>query len=135
MKPFSAEQKERRRLSGIKFRTANPGYCNKWRREHKESMRLSSQRSGHKTRYKEPYENKQKRLEEQGFRCANPGCRTTDPGPKGWWHTDHDHETGKVRGELCGSCNVALGLLKDNEFRAEGLAEYIRRHKVNGRAA
>lgn len=29
-------------------------------------------------------------------------------------YIDHDHESGKVRGLLCNSCNVALGLMKDN---------------------
>ena len=27
---------------------------------------------------------------------------------------DHNHETGKVRGVLCGHCNVALGKLESN---------------------
>lgn len=44
-------------------------------------------------------------------RC--PICLTEDPGPKGWF-IDHDHETGKVRGLLCSTCNFAIGLLYDN---------------------
>jgi len=29
-------------------------------------------------------------------------------------YIDHNHKTGKIRGILCGNCNTALGLLKDN---------------------
>lgn len=39
---------------------------------------------------------------------------------------DHDHETGKVRGFLCGNCNRALGLLKDDPALLEKLALYLR---------
>lgn len=37
-------------------------------------------------------------------------------------HIDHDHETGRIRGILCGGCNTALGKLGDN---ASGLARAL----------
>ena len=99
-----------------------------WRTSHLEQAKKTYQKSNHKSHYGEPWENKAKRLAEQGGRCANLGCRTTDPGAKGW-QTDHDHETGQVRGELCGGCNKALGFLHDNVSRLEGLIGYVRKYK------
>lgn len=50
-------------------------------------------------------------LKSQGSRCAI--CGTEDPQHKYGWHTDHDHETGEVRGILCGRCNNLLGRMGD----------------------
>lgn len=38
---------------------------------------------------------------------------------------DHSHETNKIRGLLCGSCNVALGLFKHNIELLENSVEYM----------
>lgn len=40
-------------------------------------------------------------------------------------HIDHCHQTGKVRGLLCGNCNRALGLLKDNTIFLSKAIEYL----------
>ena len=38
---------------------------------------------------------------------------------------DHDHDTGRVRGMLCKACNVALGVLGDDEGSIRRVLEYL----------
>jgi len=40
-------------------------------------------------------------------------------------HIDHNHDTGKVRGLLCMSCNQGLGLFKDNPVFLDRAIEYL----------
>lgn len=70
-------------------------------------------------------------LEEQSGVCAiceKPETRT-DPrnGQINSLAIDHDHNTGRVRGLLCGSCNTGLGLLGDNEQAVQRAIDYLRR--------
>ena len=57
-------------------------------------------------------------LASQGGGCAICGRTDAD-------NVDHDHATGRVRGILCFPCNVAIGLLHDDEERALSAAAYI----------
>lgn len=61
-------------------------------------------------------------LNQQGGGCAI--CGSPDHGGKNW-HVDHDHETGVVRGILCGGCNTALGGMKDNPDICISAAKYL----------
>lgn len=68
-------------------------------------------------------EDYERMLEEQEFCCA--GCNTHQLELKQRLHVDHDHETGVVRGLLCGNCNRALGLVKDNIKTLQSLINYL----------
>ena len=60
---------------------------------------------------------------EQNYRCLI--CEGDNKG----WHLaiDHDHNTGKVRGLLCNTCNRALGLFGENCVRLKKAIEYLKR--------
>lgn len=42
---------------------------------------------------------------------------------------DHCHKTGKVRSLLCGSCNITLGLIKENPDTLNKMINYLCYHK------
>lgn len=44
-------------------------------------------------------------------------------------NVDHCHDTGTIRGLLCGGCNVALGLLKEKPETIARAALYVARHQ------
>jgi hypothetical protein len=60
-----------------------------------------------------------KLLNTQGNKCAI--CRETSLK----WVVDHCHNNGKVRGILCPTCNMAIGLLKNSPSVAEQARIYL----------
>lgn len=71
-------------------------------------------------------------LAAQSGRCAI--CGTNEPGGKGEFHVDHDHDSGGVRGLLCHYCNVGIGTLGDDPARLRAAAEYLERAKATADA-
>src|SRR5207302_10079467 len=61
--------------------------------------------------------------------CSQDGvcaiCREGKPE-----HIDHDHRCGRIRGVLCGPCNMGLGLFKDDARRLKVASDYVFRHCV-----
>lgn len=63
----------------------------------------------------------------QGSRCAI--CSSEVPQSQNGWSTDHCHRTNKVRGILCQSCNVLLGMAKDKVGTLVAATNYLERHQ------
>lgn len=63
-------------------------------------------------------------LAHQGGVCAICGGLA---GKKGFG-VDHDHDSKKVRGLLCQTCNLAIGLLKDSSAVAQLAVNYLKKH-------
>lgn len=59
----------------------------------------------------------------QKKRCAI--CRKPYSTKQEMLSVDHNHETGQVRGLLCGSCNRGLGLFTDNPKALRRAARYL----------
>lgn len=69
-------------------------------------------------------------LVDQGYCCAICGKGHKAIVTKKWERArlgvDHDHKTGRVRGLLCHSCNVALGLFQESEENLLRAYEYLK---------
>ncbi len=64
-----------------------------------------------------------KMFNKQEGKC--PICEKPQSELKKLLHVDHDHKTGKIRGLLCGDCNLALGMFKDSKILLTNSIKYL----------
>lgn len=78
----------------------------KWQNSNKERVKLTSQKYLLKKKFGLSIEEYNKKLDQQNGLCAlcNKECKSGRN-----LAVDHNHKTGKIRGLLCGNCNMGLG--------------------------
>lgn len=60
-----------------------------------------------------------------------PNCEICNELFKGNPHIDHCHTTGKIRGLLCGNCNRAIGMLKEDKKILLSAIQYLDKNRTN----
>ena len=95
-----------------------------------EKVKANQRRTMLKARYGVTPEWLAETFESQGGVCAACGCpeMKTFQGRIRMLAIDHDHQTGEIRGLLCSTCNISIGLLGDDVGRIEAAALYLELH-------
>lgn len=93
-----------------------------YRNRHRQRYRDANRKARLKTTYGISPTDVSDMISDQNGCCAI--CNTDAPGAKGF-HIDHNHETGKIRGLLCGFCNSGLGFFRDNPKLMRRAATYV----------
>lgn len=107
------------RTKRAEYKKTEAGKLAEQRYRKKSATKQRLERNRLKSRYNLTPEQVEEMKKQQNHMCAI--CSET---PK-HWHIDHCHSTNKVRGMLCGPCNMALGLMKDDAERLNRAARYL----------
>ena len=112
-----------------RWRDANPEKYEEWRRRNREENRprlSEANRRGHlRRKYGLSVEEYDFIRVVQGDLCAICGEEEI-PG----LHIDHHHQSGLIRGLLCGKCNKAIGLLKEDPALFDAASSYLQRTQL-----
>ncbi len=117
-----------------------------WRAKNRERFNASVREYYHKNKHKSRlYESNNRVRRSVQIRCRKFGitaehywnmfgdqegkCAICSKTPKVWWsfNVDHCHETGRIRGLLCGPCNKALGSFGDTVDGVKRAIAYLER--------
>jgi hypothetical protein len=118
-KAWTKRNSERSKLYSRKFRKTDAG---KDLREHQSLIRRFREHGITLDEY-------HSMAERQNFLCAicKQEPKNDYGGSHDGFHIDHHHVTGKVRGLLCDTCNVGIGMLKDSAEVCGAAQQYLAR--------
>jgi len=135
---MSPEAKEKKRQRDADWRSRNAekrrDYQRQWRAAHVDTELERSRRWREnnpdrardlkfRSAYKITLDQYNEMLARQGSVCAI--CKGPHRGRGKYFHVDHDHKTGVVRGLLCGDCNFGLGFFHDEPSLLMVAKEYL----------
>ncbi len=100
-------------------------YRNKWASQNRDALKIIDRRWNLKKKYGITLEEYEELHEGQEGLCAI--CKSPPPKDK-HLAVDHCHATGKNRALLCGNCNTALGMVKENTQTLTSMVGYINEH-------
>jgi hypothetical protein len=93
-------------------------------RNSKPEQKVKQREWSYKRRYGISIEEYDRLAESQDHACKICGSTDSKRGNK-FLLVDHNHETDEIRGLLCNSCNVAIGLLGDNISTLQNAITYL----------
>lgn len=106
----------------------------RWKAEHPTDYRVSARNHWLQKNYGLAPGEYELMLARQGGKCAICGSPSRDS--RGFeMHVDHDRSTKRVRGILCGSCNMGLGSFRDLPERLLAAVAYLKRAATEGEKA
>jgi len=94
-----------------------------WSEDRKEQDRRRTYSNWLKRNYGISIEDFDAMYEEQEGKCKI--CGSEKPKGRGGFHVDHCHQSGAVRGLLCTSCNMMLGLASDDIGTLRNAIRYL----------
>ena len=106
-------------------------YLTQWRRKHLGQTKLYRLKAAVKDLIITPEEERRilNAAEEACNICGRAPLRSGDNEMS--LHVDHDHDSKRYRGLLCGNCNRGIGMFKDRPDLLRAAATYLERSRSN----
>ena len=133
---YNIENKEKLKEKRKEFDLLNKEQIKAYRKEYYQTLSKEKKKDRDlKSKYGIDVARYEEMLKEQENKCACCGVSLEELSEKypNSFHkalvVDHDHETGKVRGLLCSSCNTLIGYLEKRKELIPKAYDYIEKHK------